>query len=155
MGRISDALKDKDPIDHPDTIQIKIAGEELPFFLGRRTFDLVKDHPDEPEMGFVEILEGGMESVQSDNPKSRMDQIGRMVWAGFLPFEPDLEYEVVSNQLSIGDLPRLAKTIRSEFDKLTEMANEVREEMGQDPAGKGSREPDVTETGELPEAAKA
>jgi hypothetical protein len=150
MGKISDKLKDKEPAEHPDTLEIELAGETLPFFLGRRTFDLVDDHPD--EVDFVSILEGGMAAAGSENPKDRMDQIGRIIWAGMLPFEEDLDYDLIKRWLSIGDLPRLANVIQGEFKKLVEMANEVREDMGMDEVGK---DPEVTETDELPDAAMA
>lgn len=142
MGTISDKL-DKDLSEHPDTITVELAGEELPWFIGRRTFGLVRRHPGQ-ETTFSSILDDAMDA--QDGAAEQVDKMARIMWAGFLPFESDLSFDLVADMISFGDLPRLQQVLDDNFGKLRDLAEQ------EEDLGKGQGEPTPTE--KIPEAAK-
>lgn len=139
MGRISDSLSDVDYEQHEDTLQVELAGTELPWFIGRVTFDLVRQHDD--DVDFAKLLTEAADAAEGAAPDEQIDTIGRVIWAGMLPFEPDLDYDVVARAISFQDLPRLAAFVKETFDELNDetLTDEVptdADRLEQSPAGK-------------------
>lgn len=151
MGQISKKLQSIKPDEHPAKIEIELAGETFPWFIGRRTFDLVNDHND--EVDFEEILGDAMDGriSEMDSAEERFNAIGRLVWAGFLPFEEDLEFEDVTNVLTFHDIATVFKPIRAHFQKLQDEVEQLEkesEELGGDDSGK-SLDSEVIEKGSV------
>ena len=93
--------------EHQDTLQVEYAGEERYWLLGRYALHLVKQAGEDPD----EILG----SVGGDGMTEDMDMFAKILWAGFLPFDEDLEYEEVQMLLSMGDMARLSPKIMGPF----------------------------------------
>jgi hypothetical protein len=119
MGRISDTLSDVDYEQHEDTLEVELAGHRFNWYIGRVTFDLVDAHED--DVSLSAILQGA-EALDEATPKEQIDQVGRLIWAGLLPFEEDLSYEVVARAISLQDLPRLGSFVSETFDALQDDA---------------------------------
>lgn len=111
-------------LTHPDTIEIEIGGETLPWILGKVTFRLAKDK------GFT--LGGIIQQMQTANGDLdvMMDAFGKLVYAGALPFDETLVEDDLTDLVSIGDMKRLAPVLTG---ALQDVADEAADEVGKGP----------------------
>lgn len=109
-------FKDFDFRDHPDTIEVELAGQTLPWFLGRKSFRLAKERGVE----ISEVLQTARSAQKNEDLNEAIDTIAKLVWTGFLVFDEELEIDAVADRMSLQDIPRLKGTIMGEFEKLKE-----------------------------------
>ena len=90
---------------HPDTVQIEIAGESRPWFLGKLTFDLARARG--VELGDVLAAFDGADTAGLGRLDGLLGAFGQLLFFGFAPFDEQLEPEDVTDLLSAGDLTRI------------------------------------------------
>lgn len=102
--------------EHPDTIEIDLHDEKRPWLLGKYAIDLAKARGVKVE----EVLG----QVESENVEAGFEQMCRLLWTGFLPFEPELEVEDFSWLLSFADVHRLMPQLTGQFGEFLEEVGE-------------------------------
>ena len=102
--------------DHPDTITITLAGQELPFFLGRRTFTIAKKRGVDPG----DILNATMDADDEDLVDN-IDAFAALLWLGVLVF-PDIDVtrEEIADVLSLREIQSIQEDITAAFGELIE-----------------------------------
>ena len=134
MGFLPDI---EDYTDHPDTIEVELAGKTLPWFLGAESFELAQERG--VEMGEImtqlqslsELDENDIEGQVSEGVRS----VIVLVWVGFLVFEPDLKTSEVRRLVSFPVSDALFGPIMQhlngiEDEQLAEMAEQAADDSG-------------------------
>lgn len=99
---------------HPDTVTIHFAGEDRRWMLGKYAFDLVRKSGME-----VEDVIGGAateEEIMAQGIGENLDMVARMLWAGLLPFDPDLELEWVELMLSMKEMNKIREVLNGALE---------------------------------------
>ena len=109
-------FEDFDYRDHPDTTTITLAGQELPFFLGRKSFAVAKDEG----VDAGEILSGAMDADESD-VLGNIDAFASLLWVGLLVFSDiDVSRTEIADVLSLKEMQRLQSEITDAFGEVVE-----------------------------------
>jgi len=115
--------------DHPDTIEIPLAGQTPPWFLGRKSFALAKEHGVDPDTVLQDVRD-------AQTTLEAFDRVARLVWAGLLVFDDDLTIDDVADAMSLQDLQRVQQPIAEAFAGL---GDDTMEDSAQDAtAGKAA-----------------
>ena len=109
-------FEDFDYRNHPDTIKITLAGEELPFFIGRKSFALAKEEGIE----YGDVLKAAQDPDESDI-MGNLDNFGKLVWIGLLVFDDiDVSWEQVANLLTTKQMQRIGDKMSKAFGDVIE-----------------------------------
>ena len=98
MSKLAEALA-----SHPDKKTLQIGGEQKDFLAGAYGFRLAKKNG-------VEVDFGGLER---NDPVAIVDYL----YAGLLPFDPDLDYDLFSVMLSEKEMARLAEVVQEDGEE--------------------------------------
>ena len=125
-------LPDVDYEDHPATVRVKLAGQELPWFLGTESFHIARDH----DVDVADIL-SSLEALSKDAGDGAavteaLTSVSDLVWAGFLVFDPDITRKQVRRLISVPVRPELLRPIKAH---LSDLSDEQLEEMAPDTGG--------------------
>lgn len=110
--------------NHPDTIEIEFAGKERPYFIGNRTFALLRERGFDPNKVFpFDLTE---EEIEEEGITGQSDRAAQLVWAGLLPFDEDLELEDVEALMSAREMTALYREIiQRTFGAALDLADEA------------------------------
>ena len=122
---MSNFLPEPDYEDDPATITVEVQGEELPWYLGAKSFKLAREKKDlEPDDILVD--------VDPDKPiATGIQRVSRLVWAGWLVFDEDLSIEDVKALISFPPPDGLMNPIT---ERLDQMPDDQTQGLGKDQA---------------------
>jgi len=122
---MSDFLPEPNYEDAPSTITVEIGGEERPWYLGAKSFEIARDnHGLEPDEVLAE--------VQDDAPvESGIERVSRLVWTGFLVFAPELEVQDVKAHVPFPPPDALIEPIT---EHLNQMPDDQLADLGKEAA---------------------
>lgn len=104
--------------DHPDTTTIDVAGQTLPFFLGRKSFALAKEQGVD-----AGAIISNAEDVDESDVIASIDTFASLLWVGLLVFDDvDVTQEQLADVLSVRDMQRLQGQITEAFGGAEEEA---------------------------------
>jgi len=102
--------------DHPDTTTIDVAGQTLPFFLGRKSFARAK----EEGIDAGAIMEKAMDMDDAD-VLANIDAFASLLWVGLLVFDDvKVSRDELADVLSVRDMQRLQHQITEAFGSVDE-----------------------------------
>ncbi len=118
---MSDFLPDPDYEKDSATITVEVQGEELPWYLGAKSFELAREKEGlEPDDILVD--------VDPDKPiATGIERVSRLVWAGWLVFDEDLSVEDVKALISF---PPPEPLINPITERLEAMQDEQTQGLG-------------------------
>ena len=128
-------LPDVDYEDHPATVRVQLAGQELPWFLGTETFHIAREH----DVDVADIL-SSLEALSKDSSDGAavteaLTSVSDLVWAGFLVFDREITRKEVRRLISVPVRSDLIKPIKAH---LSDLSDEQLEEMTPD-SGEGGQ----------------
>ena len=122
-------------LKHPDTVVIPLAGLDMPWFLGKVTFDLAKTRG----MEFGDVL-GQFDDLEEGADLSPLfDAFGQLLYFGMLPFDASLEQGDVTDVLSVGDLHRIFPMLSGAMGQAQEDAQGKAQARAQSKADRAKR----------------
>ncbi|HYG66101.1 MAG TPA: hypothetical protein VD838_00530 [Anaeromyxobacteraceae bacterium] len=102
---------------HPDTVEVEVCGVRRPWNLGRLALRMAKERGYDADA----IISGLSAGTIGDT----LERFALLLYAGFLPFEPSLEFDEVADLLSTGDVRRLMPTLTARLAPQVSEAEEV------------------------------
>ena len=107
--------------DHPDTVTIELAGQEVPFFLGRKSFALAKKEG----VDVGEVMQE-VETTSEADFLANIDAFASLLWVGLLVFDDiSVSRTELADVLSMQDMQRLQSTITTAFGEVIEEEGET------------------------------
>jgi len=131
--------------DHPDTIMVKFAGKERPWFFGGATYDAARDTVD-----LSSVLKQHEESEQG------IDAFCYLLWAGFAVFGTELSPAEIKLRMSVAEMnrlqPKILPAIQGEVKDAGEVGNVTRPHI-RETTEKGSPATSSAKTATAPDSA--
>ena len=124
---MTDEQKRERLLTHPDTIEVEIGGEARPWLLGKYAIDLAKKQ----DVRLQDVLGGPEGPGDEEDIEAGFEQMCRLLWMGFLPFDQECKTEDFDWLLSFGDIKRLMPVLTAGFGEFLEEVTEGKKQAAQ------------------------
>lgn len=110
--------------EHPDCLQLEIAGKEINWLLNKKAFEKAKDEG-------IEISE--FDEVDEDDVIGNLEALSQLIYVGTLPFDYDLNLEEIDEVMTPAVMVDLGPKLLAQFQGLTD--EQVEEIVGNEQEG--------------------